>query len=441
MRRELAYIDAMPSLKSALYLTTEFPFPPTSGGRVRSFAQLSLLSDMMEQIDVMSVYEENEPATLRDAAALRQRLPNVRTVAPVFHPIHLRQHPRAVPRVLAKRALGLPYLAAKWDSPKIKRSLVQWAKSNKPDLVYIDHVGMAIYLPLLRALFPDAPVVLEEHNVESDFFAGFVKDAPTWFKPVAQLEAYTARAFETKMLRDVDSVVAISDEDARSFARMANITSTVVPQRVEPSDARGYAPIDGEVMYVGNLGWHANVRGLDWFFAEVWQKAMALQPNLRLSLIGSGAKKRSDGRLDLPDAWFTQGVHVLGFVENLDPHYERAAALIAPVVGDMGVRMKLLGAMAAGVPVVTTRDGAAGLPLQDKLQLDVTDDPDEFARRLVAVAMNAELGAQRREAAFEFLRVHHSNHAAIAAMTQVFERARVVHAARRGTPSSIVRGV
>ena len=45
------------------------------------------------------------------------------------------------------------------------------------DVLYIDHLGMAVHLPELRALCPWARVVLEEHNVESDFFRQFA--APT----------------------------------------------------------------------------------------------------------------------------------------------------------------------------------------------------------------------------------------------------------------------
>ncbi len=396
-----------PTSLAVLYLTTEFPFPAHSGGRARSLAQLRLLSGLPSicNLHIQTLHEgDTSPA---HGAALRAQIPGATVHEPIFHPIHLRAHPKAIPRMLWARAQGAPYLAAKWQSPRIESAIRQHGQKHQIDVIYIDHLGLAQYLPLLRATFPRAAVVLEQHNVESDFFQQFSKECKLRFRLIAREEARVARNFEARVLQQVDAVVAISDEDAAAFHTLANVKAITVPLRVDVETMHA-TPVLDEVLYVGNLGWRPNALGLDWFFQEVWPRARALNPKLSLHLVGSGLAKDSHGEAIVPAAWRAPGVTVHGYVEDLSARYASASALIAPVVGGSGVRIKLLHAMAAGVPVVTTLDGAAGLPVKSSVELEIGISAEDFAHKLCHIAQTPQAGRERRERAFDFLRAHHS---------------------------------
>ena len=70
---------------------------------------------------------------------------------------------------------GVPYLAAKWDSPALRRTLRRELRASAADVVYVDHLGMARYLPDIRAERPGSRIVLDQHNVESDLFKQFAE--------------------------------------------------------------------------------------------------------------------------------------------------------------------------------------------------------------------------------------------------------------------------
>ncbi len=391
-----------------LYLTTEFPFPAVSGGRVRTAADLSLLESLPEVTSVDLVCLEEEPTASEALDELRSKLPKVRLTGPIFHPIHLKKFPAYVPLVVALRLVpGFPYLAGKWASVKVARALTKLVRTRRPDVVYVDHLGMMVYEPLLSRLVPGVRVVLGQHNVESDFFAQFAEKKQGIVRSIAKLETSRARAFEKSSMRRADAVVAISSADRDAFASLAGIRAHVVPQVVRFTRTEWTEKPAPRLVYVGNLSWHPNVAGLDWFTKEVWAKVRAKVPNVVLDVVGSGLPRDANGKEIVPDAWKLPGITVHGFAKELALHYENACAFLAPILGGSGVRIKLLEGFRAGLPLVTTTAGALGLPLESGRELLVADDPDSFAAHVANVLSDVALQRTLRENAYAFLEREH----------------------------------
>jgi glycosyltransferase involved in cell wall biosynthesis len=92
--------------------------------------------------------------------------------------------------------------------------------------------------------------------------------------------------------------------------------------------------------------------------------------------------------------------------------------MVAPVFGGSGVRIKLLESFRAGVPVVTTPDGAAGLDVEDGRELFVAKDAETFAARVTLLARSPELQARLRQAGYAYLERAHAPTVAQAVMRQ-----------------------
>jgi glycosyltransferase involved in cell wall biosynthesis len=392
-----------------LHLTTEFPWPATSGGSVRTISQLRILASLPEvdTITVLSVAER--PVSEDERRALASAIPKLRVMAPVFHPIHLFDFKRYVPRVVALRALrGVPYLAGKWDSRRLRKLLRRELVDTAVDVVYIDHLGMARYLPDVVAERPSCRVVLDQHNVESEFFKQFAASKTGAKRLVAQLEARASVAFEKAALERVNAVVAISAEDAKHFDALARIHAHVVPMVLPFERKARPRPAQPNLCYVGNLRWHPNVAGLDWFCRDVWPKIRARVPGATFEIAGVGLSPDASGKLPVPEAWRVPGVTTVGFLDDLEPLYVRSVAMLAPVFGGSGVRVKMLEGFRAGMPVVTTPDGAFGLPLVDGKEAMVAGDPEGFADRVERLLNDEALRQRVREGGYAYLEEHHS---------------------------------
>lgn len=403
-----------------LHLSADFLWPAHDGGRVRSIAQLRVLSSLpeVERIHLFCLCEQEVRAEQR--AALMHEVPKLEILDPVFHPVHLFRHPSYVPRVVLLRMLrGVPYMAAKWDSPAVRRALRRQLAGRTFDVVWINGLGMAHYLPLVRELLPGARVVLDQHNVESDRFAQFAARQRGLRRLIAQAEWRAAERYERHILSAVDAVGAISGSDARGYRELADIEARVIPQ-VAPIVPRAAPETSApRLCYTGKLSWQPNVRGVDWFCREVWPLVRRRLPEATLEIAGGGLPTDADGAQIAPPAWRAPGITMLGFVEDLTPLYERSVAMVAPMLGSAGISIKLLEAFRHGVPVVTTPDGAKGLEFEPGREALVESEPDAFAARVVELATSPQARARLRVAAYAFLDEHHHLSAAQTAVRKL----------------------
>lgn len=392
-----------------IHLTTEFPWPATSGGPVRTTSQLRILASLPEVDSVTLLSVAEKPVPDADLRALETAIPKLRVVPPIFHPIHLFEFKRYVPRVVMLRALrGVPYLAGKWDSRELRRTLRRELLDSPVDVVYLDHLGMARYLADVKAERPHVRTVLDQHNVESDFFKQFAETKKGPKKIVAKMEYAAAQKFEKNAMQSVDAVVAISREDSEIFGKLAGVRGHVVPVVMTFDRKRRPHPGKNHFCYVGSLRWHPNVAGLDWFIKEVWPKIRARVPDATFEIAGVGLKTDASGKPIAPDTWKASGVTTVGFLEDLEPLYARSLGMLAPILGGSGVRMKLLEGFRAGMPVATTPDGAFGLPLEDGKEALIANDPAGLAERVERMVRDEGLRNRLREEGYQYLERHHS---------------------------------
>jgi len=392
-----------------LHLSADFLWPAGDGGRLRSIAQLRVLSSIpeVEHIAMFCLCEEEIGAERR--ADLEREIPKLAVLDPVFHPVHLFRHRRYVPRVVLLRVLrGIPYLAAKWDSPAVARALRRELAGREFDVVWINGLGMAYYLPLIHELLPMARVVLDQHNVESDRFVEFARRQRGLRRMVADAEARAAIRYERSTLRAADAVGAISESDARGLRELAGVDARVVPHVVSIASHIERAPEAGRLCYAGKLSWEPNVRGVDWFCREVWPIVRQRLPDATLEIAGAGLPTDASGRQIAPPAWRAPGITMLGFRKDIDAVYARSAAMIAPLFGPFGISIKLLEAFRHGIPVVTTPDGAWGLPVENGRDLFIESEPSAFAARVVELATSRASRARLQAAAYSYLERHHA---------------------------------
>ena len=136
--------------------------------------------------------------------------------------------------------------------------------------------------------------------------------------------------------------------------------------------------VPGRVLFVGALNRPQNIRSVRYLAEKVWPVVRLEIPDAELLVAGGGlpAKEREplSGIL---------GIRLTGFVENLEEVYKSASVFAAPVLSGGGIIVKILDAMAAGVPVVTTSYGNEGIRAEAGKDVLVADSPEAFARALV----------------------------------------------------------
>jgi polysaccharide biosynthesis protein PslH len=207
----------------------------------------------------------------------------------------------------------------------------------------------------------------------------------------AEAQAY-ARILQT-FGREFAWLSLASAEDAARVAKRHGLPTAVVPNSVavasEPSGRSRREGGRASLLFVGNLTYGPNAEAAEELVCEILPRVRRLVPwPVGVELVGSfepgGRVAELAGR---------DGVAVRGQVADLEDAYARADAAVVPLERGSGTRIKLLEAMAAGVPVVTTTIGAAGLGAEAGRHLVIAEGATGLAAAAARVLLDEPLAA------------------------------------------------
>jgi glycosyltransferase involved in cell wall biosynthesis len=138
------------------------------------------------------------------------------------------------------------------------------------------------------------------------------------------------------------------------------------------------------MLFMGSFRHPPNQEGLRWFAQKVLPAVLERKKNARLVIVGSDSPA-AHSLPDLPD-----NIELRGFVEDVREPLGRYAVFVCPILSGSGMRVKLLEAFAAGIPVVSTPIGAEGLAGRDGEICSLAADPLEFAQKIVELFEDGE---------------------------------------------------
>jgi glycosyltransferase involved in cell wall biosynthesis len=121
-----------------------------------------------------------------------------------------------------------------------------------------------------------------------------------------------------------------------------------------------------------------------WLTTSIFPRIREQLPEVELLIVGSNPT-------DEIRSIKSDGVKVLGFVDNLDELLSRTRVFFAPLRFGAGVKGKIGQAMSHGVPVVTTTIGAEGMGLTDGVTGFVSDNAASFATAVARLYLDRDL--------------------------------------------------
>jgi len=209
-------------------------------------------------------------------------------------------------------------------------------------------------------------------------------------------------------------VIAVSDREAEIVKRVARHERvTAVPPGVdrEEMSPRKREPLPGSVLYLGHMEHYPNLDGLLFLYRDVWPHVRHGYP--RAKLMVAGGRTREELAREAPDVLARMerdaSVELMGFVPDLRGLMDATAAMAAPMRLGSGVRNKVIEAMAAGLPVVTTGLGAEGLSAAHERELLIADQPGTLGRQVVRLLKDGELQSRLSAAGRELVARDHDN--------------------------------
>ena len=358
-----------------LFLAFQFPYPALTGASIKT---LSLI-DYLRRDHEVRVLSLRRRALSEEQEKWADGLAGVRTV-----PL---DKPRNALILLSSYVARLPLRIERNRSSDMTRVVRDEITAIRPEVLFVDGLSMAQYVPEgFRGLR-----ILHEHNAEYVIWQrqSEIETGPRRW--VASLEATRLRRYEASMLRKFDVVFAVSEDDRRELLGLGADPGRVgiLPNLPERSLLALPAPVFEElepvVLYFGTLSWQPNIEGLDRVLTSVFPEVRRQLPQARLVVAGLGASQALAERVAS-----TEGAEFRGEVRDSESVYRTARVLIDATRSGGGTRLKVLNALARGVPVIASPLAAQGLDVISGQHLHIGSTDREMVDSVVLLLRDAE---------------------------------------------------
>jgi len=366
-------------MKKLLFITPELPYPAQSGGKVKS---MKLLQALAERYDVTLAC----PLKMDDAKHVEE----FHAISPCREHLHEAVNiPRTATSLTRSYMRGIPLNVHRTHSHQLQADIASVV--DQYDIVFLDHYEVYSYLP-------QGFQGLSVYHAHNAYFKMWERYAQLPGNPamrlVAHIEARRVRKYEAAVAHSTDLTFAAPNdalELGRAGVPLAKLHETFHlgdDRQLEMPDLR-YEDTTKKLMYVGFLGWEPNSQGLLWFIEKVWPQLLKRHPDLLFDIVG----KNPDLRLQQAAAPH-KGISLKGFVPDLQEIYRDSRVSVAPLLFGSGMKVKVLDAMARGMPTVTTSVGAEGIDLERGKHLLVADDPAAMAASIDSLLTDPQLWQQ-----------------------------------------------
>ncbi|MDW8103182.1 MAG: glycosyltransferase [Anaerolineae bacterium] len=352
-----------------LMLSPLLPWPLDLGARIRIYHSVRVLGQMGHDVTLICINTERfEPSAIE---VLRHYCRELKVVSASRRS----RHWTALRALLSNK----PYGVVKFWSPSFQQTVENSLKVHY-DVLWVHFIETLAYLPGF-AKGRKCLIVLDQHNADERFWATFSRSGPPWVRLFAWQNIWNLRRFQRQVLRKVDVVLSVSEEDAVfTRARLPSPSTQVwvVPNGVDTEylQTKNNEERRNRIIFCGAMDIFMNIDAVVCFAKKVFPMVRESIPDAEFWVVGRDPAPEVRALANLP------GIYVTGRVEDVRPYYAQAKVAVAPFRYGGGTKLKVLEAMALGVPVVATSVGCQGIEAIPGKHLFVAERDEEFARQV-----------------------------------------------------------
>ncbi|RPG80161.1 MAG: glycosyltransferase [Crocinitomicaceae bacterium TMED114] len=242
----------------------------------------------------------------------------------------------------------------------LKRALSR----RRYDVVHLESLYTTPYIETIRRYAPNALISLRSHNHEYQIWEQRWKSSRN---PLARLAlrhlSKTLERYEKDILKDIDVIVSISEKEAQGYREWGfdgdiHVAGFGIDLSTRPAPPIVPQPTALKLFHLGAMDWGPNREGIQWFIREVWPQLHKAHPKAEFHIAGKGLNPKDHAEV--------AGLFNHGEVPDAQAFSHEMDLLVVPLLRGAGIRVKIVDAMAQGIPVATTNKGVHGLDMEGK---------------------------------------------------------------------------
>ncbi len=365
---------------NVLLLTQVLPYPPDSGPKVKTWNVIKYLAQF-HAVTLVSFVRGDQS---QDVRALE-------SVCAAVHTLQITRHPLVEFKSMGFSFLtGQPFMILRDDRAAMRRLVDRLASDKRFDIVHADQLNMAQYARRV----PAGRKVLDAHNALWLLYKRLCATMqPGPKKWLLERDWRLLKKYEGKICREFDTVIAVSEEDKAALEQAIGRPTGihVIPITVDTGEVKEIER-DGSadhILHIGTMYWPPNVEGVLWFIHKVLPIIRKTRPEVIFDVVGANPPHQLLAAADVD-----RGINVTGYVEDPTTIQKKAGVVVVPLRAGGGMRVKILTAMAQGIPVVSTSLGCEGIRVEAGRHILIAETPQDFANAVLRVLADRDFANQ-----------------------------------------------
>lgn len=358
-----------------LMLTPYLPYPPSSGGQIRSYNLIKQLSKEHEITLCSLIKFDSEEKYIK---GLKPFCKNI-------YVFKRAKKPWTISNIFGTGFSTFPFLVVRNFSKEQKQALKKIIDSEKFDLIHAETFYVSPHIPKT-----EIPIVLVDQTIEYQVYSHYVNNFKIpLLRPLLIIDVLKIRYWEIYFWKKAARVVAVSDRDAAVMKYLVKgLKVTVIPNGVG-EDLMTDVPLHYKktILFMGNYAWLQNIEAARILALEVFPQILAKIPDCKLIIAGQNTQKISDlksEKVELQD-------FAVDDIDSVKKAYQENGIMVAPLYGPGGTRLKILAAMASKMPVVTTEIGNEGIDAKNYESILVSENNNSLAELAVKLLKDKDL--------------------------------------------------
>ncbi len=283
------------------------------------------------------------------------------------------------------------------------------------DVVYVTRYSVASrVVPHIKKYAPQAKIVFNNADLH---FLREMRAAIAADDRQAMKNATDTRESELAVMRQVDLVLSYNEVE-HAVIMSHNLNSSQVAKCPWVVDPREEVPSFSErcdVAYLGGFGHPPNVEAVCYFVSEVMPVLRKRVSGIRFLIYGSNIPPEVE-------ALAGDDVVIKGFVEDVAEVYDTCRVLIASLLSGAGIKGKVIGALANGLPSVLSPVAAEGTGIRNGVEALIAKTPAQWASHIESIYSDEERWGAMSKAALIFARDQYSFTAGQELMKEALEK-------------------
>tara|TARA_Y100001968_G_scaffold277311_1_gene272079 strand:- start:2420 stop:3595 length:1176 start_codon:yes stop_codon:yes gene_type:complete len=356
---------------NVLIIANKMVFPALDGGALAMQNLCKILIDQKYNIDLISIAKNNNTNTLKQPTISKhnQHINQILFEKNMqFNLLSLLQS------IFENKA----YQAFRFYHKKIQKFIQKLIDEKKYKIIIFESIFTMIYFDKLY-IKKSTKTIFRAHNVENKIWSELANNQQMkkivflWLaKQIEKMEQITPK--------NIDYIFTLSNNDASYFKKLFPKKTHNIPVTFEPH-MKHNKKIKNSIFHLGAMDWAPNIEGIEWFLTKV-KPLLNTKDDIKIYIAGK----------NMPSEYFMhKDIIIESSVKNAQNYIQDKEILFVPLFSGSGIRIKILEAMSLGIPVVSTTQGAEGIPYINNQNILIANTEKDFADAIHKLIANKKL--------------------------------------------------